>query len=113
MELKVVKQDDDLTHIALAGRLDVAGEQEIREQLLGEIVTRKKPLLVDMTAVSFLGSMGLGLLFQCAKTLRVDGAKMVVLNPQPMIAQVLEGSGVSEIVQIAPDMKKALKVLGF
>jgi anti-anti-sigma factor len=111
MELKVVNQEDEFYHIALAGRLDVAGEQEIRGMLLEEIVPAKKNLIVDMTGVNFLGSMGLGLLFQCAKSLATNGAKMVVVDPQPMIAQVLEGSGVSEIIPIVTDLKKAMKAV--
>jgi len=92
MELKVVRSDDQLTHLALSGRLDVA-----------EHTKAKKPVVVDMSEVSFLASLGIRMLFQGAKALFADGSKLVILKPQPLVEEILQTAGLTEIMPIVQD----------
>ncbi|MFC1835838.1 STAS domain-containing protein [Thermodesulfobacteriota bacterium] len=112
MELKVVDSKPNLTHIALSGKLDVEGEGQIGKEFKELTADAKRPAIVDMTDVTYLASLGIRLLFTCAKALGVEGLKMVVVNPQPMVEETLQTSGTINVIPIAPDLEAAKSILG-
>ena len=85
------------------GRLDVAGDGEVELKLTSHTVPRGKPLLLDMSEVTFLSSLGLRMLFTVAKALDRRGAKMVLLSPQPTVREVLLVSGFDQLMPIHQD----------
>jgi len=111
MELKVVKGDLHCTSVALSGKLDVQGEEEIGDRFRELIQTRGTSFLVDMSQVTYLASLGIRLLFAAAKTLAGSGKKLVVVSPQPMVEETLLNSGTAKLVPIAPDAEAAQKLL--
>jgi len=109
MELKVINTDDTYTHLALAGKLDIAGVGAIENKFIGYTAARKKNALIDMSGVSFLGSMGLRLLLSAAKSLSWEKKSLILLQPQPLVNEVLEASGFNEVVVIEQDPATALQ----
>jgi anti-anti-sigma factor len=108
MEIKEVRVDDEITHLALSGKLDVAGEQQIGDEFKRLTSERGKPVLLDMAEVTYLASLGIRLLFVSAKALAVQGKKMVVLNPQSMVEETLQTSGTVGLIPIARDIDEAM-----
>ncbi|ACL05187.1 STAS domain-containing protein [Desulfatibacillum aliphaticivorans] len=106
MELTVVQSSDAYTHLALAGRLDVAGEQAVGTEFAA-YAGAGKSLIVDLSQVSFLASLGIRMLFQGAKTLFAGGVKMVLLNPQPLVEEILQTAGLTELMPITHDEGEA------
>lgn len=111
MELQVVRSDNAVTHLVLAGKLDLDGEQTIGEEFRGLIASRNTSFLVDMSGVSYLASLGIRLLFAGAKALSEHGNKLVVLNPQPMVEETLLNSGTVKFIPIAHDETEATQLL--
>ncbi len=112
MDLKVVDVKPGLTHIALEGKLDVEGEEQIGRQFEQLTSGASKPTVVDMSEVTYLASLGIRLLFTCAKSLATEGKKMVVVNAQPMVEETLRTSGTAGLIPIARDMEEAYGLLG-
>jgi anti-sigma B factor antagonist len=112
MDLRVVGTERRVTHVALAGKLDVEGEQQVGDEFRGLVESSNTDFLVDMSEVSYLASLGIKLLFAAAKELANDGNRMVVLNPQPMVEETLETSGTLKFIPIAHDEEKAMELLG-
>ena len=108
MELNVIHSDDSYTHIALVGKLDVGGVGEIENKFLGFTAARKKNAVVDISGVNFLGSMGLRVFLDAAKSLAREKKQLILLNPQPLVGEVLEASGIGEIVSIQTDAASAV-----
>lgn len=109
MELRVLsKPEDDVTRVALTGRLDLQGAGEIERAFTEETATRNKAAVVDLGEVSFLASMGMRLLVQVAKALRRADRRLVILRPQENVKQALEVAGLIEILPIANDDAEAL-----
>lgn len=108
MELKVIQTDDTYSHIALVGKLDIGGVGEIENKFLGYTAARKKSSIVDLSGVTFLGSMGLRVFLDAAKSLNREKKKLILLNPQPLVNEVLEASGISDIVSIEHDAAAAI-----
>ena len=108
MELKVISTDDGYTHLALSGKMDVMGVGEIENKFIGYTAARKKNGLVDMSGVTFMGSMGLRLFLSAARSLSREKKSLILLNPQPLVNEVLEASGIQDAVVIEHDAESAL-----
>jgi anti-anti-sigma factor len=113
MELKVAQSDPNLTRIALSGKLDVEGEGQIGDEFRQIVDGSHLNVLVDLSQVSYLASLGIRLLFAGAKTLAAKGKRMVVLDPQPMVKETLLNSGTVKLIAIAQDEEEAKRLLAY
>src|SRR5262245_11526037 len=111
MELEIKNRSDQITHLALRGRLDTAGVGEVELRFTTHTVPRAKPLLLDMSEVTFLSSLGLRMLLTIAKALDRRGAKTVLLSPQPAVREVLKISGFDQLMPVYNDAGTALSFL--
>ncbi|MEW5722942.1 MAG: STAS domain-containing protein [Thermodesulfobacteriota bacterium] len=110
MELRILRADDEVTHLALAGRLDMVGVHEIRERFNRETVGRGRPVVLDLSEVTFTASLGIEMLILTSKALGALGVGMVALRPQEMVEKVLRITGIEEIIPITRDPDEALKL---
>jgi anti-anti-sigma factor len=111
MRLESELLDDRILRIVLDGRLDVEGTQAIDMQFTALTATKPAAILVDMSEVSFLASIGMRTLLSCAKAASKRGGKMVLLSPQPMVKAVLGRSGVATLIPIYDDPDAATAAL--
>jgi anti-sigma B factor antagonist len=111
MQLDSELLDGDILKITLDGRLDVEGTQAIDLKFTALTATKRAGILVDMTGVSFLASIGIRTLLTSAKVASNRGGKLVLVNPQPMVRDVLDRSGVSSLVPVYPDQVSALEAI--
>lgn len=112
VQITQVRLDDEVTHLALSGKLDAAGLQGTDIKFTGFTAARRKPTLVDLSQVEFIASLGVGMLVSCAKTLQRHGAKMVLLNPSGPVEKVLRTLGIDQVIPIARDLDEGLRLLG-
>lgn len=112
MELKVHRKDDQVTHLALTGRLDVIGVQQIEMHFTVHTVSHRKPTVADLAEVTFLSSLGVRMLLTSAKALSAHNAKLVLLNPSPQVLQVLELGRLTAIMPVETDLDRAFALLG-
>jgi len=113
MQVNVIEQTDDYSLVALTGRLDMVGVQEIEEEFLKQTAERRKHTIVDLVELEFLSSFGMGMLMKCASVLKLNDARLVLLNPQELITELLETSGLNQFFEVFDDKDKAiLSVLG-
>jgi anti-anti-sigma factor len=111
MELEIKNQSDQITYLALRGQLDTAGVGDVELNFTSHTVPRAKPLLLDMSEVTFLTSLGLRMLLTVAKALDRRGAKTVLLSPPPAVQQVLNLSGFDQLMPVHNDEGTALAFL--
>lgn len=110
MEIRIIEQSERRTHLALVGCLDIAGVSRIDTQLHRLVTTRRVNCLVDLTNLDFLASLGIGLLVQNSVTLRRHGARLVLMNPQPSIRQLLETTNISNVIPVVDSVEEAEEV---
>jgi len=111
MRLEVEWLDDEILKVNLDGRLDVEGTQAIDMKFTALTASRKAAVLVDMSNVSFLASIGMRTLLSSAKAVSNRGGKMVLLNPQPMVREVLDRTGVAALIPVFDDLADAKAAL--
>jgi len=56
MQLGVIRADDEMTELALVGKLDIAGVHAIDMKFHLNTATRRKPTLVDLSQFESIGS---------------------------------------------------------
>ena len=99
MTIETETSDDRLFLVRLAGRMDAQGTQEIEPAFVDQACAQSA-VVVDLHAVDFLASVGIRTLLVVAKAVSKRGGKMVLLNPGPMITNILEVSGVDGFIPI-------------
>lgn len=110
MEMTTETLEDGITRVSLAGRLDYAATTEI-DAALSAVARSAKHLLVDLSKVTFLASMGIRTLLTTAKTLKDRGGKMALFQPELAVAKVLKVSGTDMLVPVYYDLKSVRTAL--
>ena len=111
MELQYSKWDNDIRMIKLIGKLDIIGTGEIETKFTGYCAGDKVRVIVDLSEVSFLASIGIRLLMLTAKSVNKRGGKMVIVNPISDVQHVLEVTGIPAIIPIYSYLEFAETVL--
>ena len=107
MLLEFSELDDGLRLIKLSGRLDIIGTGEIETKFTGYCAVNNGRVLVDMSGVDFLASIGIRLLVLNAKSVASRGGRMFILNPTPGVKGVLEISGIPPIIPMYDSLESA------
>jgi anti-anti-sigma factor len=106
MNIESESLDNGILKISLAGRMDVHGTQEIDLKFNGYTASQRS-VIVDMSAVNFLASIGIRTLLLVAKAITQRGGKMVILNPDSNVAHVLEMAGIDTLIPICRSFDEA------
>lgn len=104
--------EDSITKLSLEGRLDAATIIAIQSDFMAKTVALKKPVLVDMSDVTFMASLCIRMLVEAAKGLKTSGARLALLNPSPLVEKALKASGFHLVVGIFHDEETARQSLG-
>jgi len=110
MEMHIEKPDGDITRVRLVGRMDYAGATEIDAKFT-ELAGREKFVLVDLSKVNFLASMGIRTLIMAAKALKERDGKLILFSPEMMVAKVLKTSGTDTLIPVYYDLPLACQAL--
>jgi anti-sigma B factor antagonist len=102
-----VEEVDGVTLAVMSGRLDIAGASAI-ELKFNALAGARKALVVDLSNVSFVASMGIRLLLIAGKTVTAKGGKMALLGPVPEVEAVLKTAGIASIIPICAARDAAL-----
>lgn len=98
----------DLRRIMIDGRLDMAGTDSVAAKLVELTAAPKKAVVVDLTSLRFLASIGIGALIASAKAVQQRGGKMVlVVSPGSSVAMSLDATGVDELIPVYKSSSEA------
>ncbi len=112
MELAARDLDSGILGISLSGRMDIMGTQQIDLKLTSLTATRKAQILVDLSNVTFLASIGIRTLVNVAKAQKLRGGSVVLYKPTNQVEEVLKATGIATIIPIVHDMEAARGALG-
>lgn len=111
MELQYSELGNHIRLIKLSGRLDITGTGEIETRFAGYCGGENARVVVDLSEVPFLASIGIRLLMLTAKSVASRGGRMVLLNPPPDVLHVLEITGIPAIIPIYSHFESAETIL--
>jgi anti-anti-sigma factor len=90
---------DNLRKIVISGRLDLTGTESVAGELEKLAAAPKKGVVVDVSSLKFLASLGIRALLKSAKAVQERGGKMVlVVGANAQVVMSLEATGVSDVI---------------
>lgn len=99
MEIVETRSSDVVT-LALAGRLDGTSSSAFEARILAHIDAGDIRLIVDMTDLDYISSVGMRVFMLAAKRLKPLGGRVVLCGLQPSIRQVFDMAGFAAIFAI-------------
>ena len=109
MELSVTtSRQDDVSVVTVAGEVDVYTAAQLRTALDEEIASGRSQLVVDLDAVSFLDSTGLGVLVGRLKLVRNHSGWLRIVCSNDRILRVFRITGLDKVFGIHPTLDEAL-----
>lgn len=111
MILTISELDNGIKKIALGGRMDMFGTQDIETRLTAAAGSEAAYIIIDLSDVEFMASIGIGVIIRTANALNMRQGKMVLLNPRPNVMGALEKTLIHKVIPIVFDMESAVSEL--
>ena len=102
------RHEGDRTVIEVGGEIDVYTAPKLREQLVDLVNQGRYHLVVDMEAVDFLDSTGLGVLVGGLKRVRAHDGSLDLVCTQQRILKILKITGLTEVFGIYETVDQAI-----
>jgi anti-anti-sigma factor len=107
MPIAIQDLEGGVTKVVLSGRIDIAGAHEI-DMPMSVIAGSRRAVVIDLTAVDFMASMGLRSLVITGKSILGKGGKVVLYGPQPAVEEVITTTGIQDLMDIHHDEAQAI-----
>jgi anti-anti-sigma factor len=112
LDVSLATRSDGALVIALAGELDLATSSELATKLEELAGQPHRPVIVDLSHLTFLDSSGIALLVAESRR-RVDsGGRLVLAGPTGEVRRVLEIARISEVVAVEPSVESSSPDVG-
>jgi anti-anti-sigma factor len=107
MHMEIEQVAPGVAKTNLTGRLDIGGSQEI-DLAFNALAGSQRALIVDLSQVDFIASLGLRLLIVAARTVQRKGGRMVLFRPPIEVEAVLISSGTDNVVPVLRNLDEAI-----
>lgn len=101
MNVLLVNPSPDQTTFTLEGSLDFTQAEAIRPQFLAAIAAHPGTVVVDLSRVTFIASLGMRLFIEAHKLMAPSGRKLIIFRPNPSLRKILLHAGMESVVSIA------------
>lgn len=99
MEVIINKQDGK-TLVALKGRIDTTNADQFQQKLTPLMEGDNPDIDIDCAEMTYTSSQGLRTFLLLQKSVSTKGGKMVLRNMNPMVKEVFDITGFSNIITI-------------
>ena len=110
MNLELSTLPNDVSRIKLDGDLDIAGVGEVETRFYAYCADSPR-VLVDLSGVNFIASLGIRMLLQAIKTVSAPGGRLVLLNPTRIVAPALDIWGLGRYMVHGGDAEASAALL--
>ena len=92
---------EDLRRIVIDGRLDTPGTNEISAGLHELAAAPKRGVIVDLSAVQFAASIGIGQMILAAKEVKARGGHLVlIVSAHSAVMISLQTTGIDQVIPV-------------
>ncbi|MBR0642417.1 STAS domain-containing protein [Plastoroseomonas hellenica] len=103
MQFRIVAIDAALSRVELSGRLDVAGAEMLEAPLTAQLKALRSAAVIDLSAVPFVGSLGIRVLVAAARLLKRNGQRVALYGAHPAVQEVFHTVALDQLIPIATD----------
>jgi anti-sigma B factor antagonist len=108
MDFSVESKDDgDWSVVHVRGEVDVFTAPKLRERIIELVERGRYNVIVDLEAVTFMDSTGLGILVGCLKRIKEKDGSLVLAGPQRPVMRVLTITGLARVFPIHETVSQA------
>ena len=109
MDVSVTSKDvGDRTVVDVSGEIDVYTASVLREQLANLVDAGRTDLVVDLTAVKFMDSTGLGVLVGVLKKVRAHDGRLQLVIDSERLLKVFRITALTQVFTIHETVSAAL-----
>jgi anti-anti-sigma factor len=95
-----VSLDGDTYNVSLTGEIDMDRRSELRDVVMGFRRSTAPNAVVDLRAVTFMDSSGVGTLISLHRTATSRAGQVTLVQPSDIVTRVLEVTGLVPLFQI-------------
>lgn len=103
--------ESGVAFVSLSGRLDTLGARSATPEL-DRVTAEPGPVVVDLSGVEFMESLGLALIVRLAKRNRALGLPLVVMPGSPAVARLIGLARLDRILTIVFTPEAARRAVG-
>ena len=112
LTLDTLHASESHSHVRLVGTLDIDGVRAVELKFTASTASRRTHAIVDLSQVTFIASLGMGMLVGVARALGAGKHRLVLLAPQPQVATALRTARLDSLMPIAADLDTAHALVG-
>ena len=103
-----VERHNGIALVAVRGELDISTSPCLRDKLVELATSGDTRLVIDLEAVEFLDSTGLGVLVGGLKRMRSNGGDLALVCTKPRILKVFEITALTKVFTIFGSRDEAI-----
>lgn len=92
--------ESEHTLINLEGELDAFTAPKLKEDLYALVSKKDNQVIVDLSAVNYMDSTGLGIFIGALKASKQYNSHIILRNPQERIQRLFSITGLTEVMEI-------------
>ena len=99
MDIKITRQENK-TMVVLNGRIDTSNAEQFQQDVAPLMEGENPDIDIDCTGMSYTSSQGLRIFLMLQKSVIARKGKMVMRNMNPMVKEVFDITGFTNIITI-------------
>ena len=109
MDIRVTSRDvGPRTVVEVAGEIDVSSADALRDELSSALERERTDLVIDLRAVQFMDSTGLGVLVGTLKKVRTQGGTLQLVIDNERLLKVLRLTALLQVFTVHETLEAAL-----
>ncbi|MCP4705555.1 MAG: STAS domain-containing protein [candidate division Zixibacteria bacterium] len=107
--MELIRRDEDMVVVlSLAGRLDLANGNKLKDEIKGVLDSGKTSIHLCMKDLEFVNSSGLGAMVSIMKEIRLQRGRLTLSDMADYVREVFDITQLSHIFEIFPTEEEAL-----
>ena len=96
----IINIESGKTLVTLKGRIDTTNAEQFQQDITPLMEGEKQDIDIDCTDLEYTSSQGLRVFLLLQKSVNTRGGRMVLRNMNPMVKEVFDITGFSNIITI-------------
>ena len=107
--MEITRKDEDMVVVlSLAGRLDLANGNKLKDEIKSILDSSKTAIHLCMKDLEFVNSSGLGAMVSIMKEIRLQHGRLTLSDMADYVREVFDITQLSHIFEIFPTEEEAL-----
>ena len=98
MDVTITREGSDAI-VTVVGRIDTVTSRDL-EAAVAEVPDDAERIIFDFDAMNYIASSGLRVILATLKRQRANGGTVVLRNVKPLVMEVLDATGFTELFEI-------------